>query len=471
MAYYLILCFLGMALFGVIIGWRRVLRWDSIAGFYLAVFCLAFFIRPWYIFDIRWFRHFYQLGVPPFRGWWVAEDLAIKMGLAVIVGLACFAAAYRLLLTRPGREPIRSERQPDSQNSAILRKKLVILSLALAAVALASVLVYLPLPGIRDASDAVWVNLPDGSGRGFSGSTGYLVHADGFSIPASILFFLATGNIFGALALSLPFLLSNLWWGWGRQALFSFGISLLLTAGLMPRLRPLKRRVAVIASIIILAGAMAVFGVLGKNRQAIQQYYYMKSGPISNYEKSTSDEYLSGLVGFEISLHWLKFSPEKFPFEWGANYFYQLFILPIPRIWWPEKHNIFASFTSRTFKEDRSYLWGAAPGCIGDAWENGGWLGIIILFSLAGGLGGLAQRAKDWKSYPVTGLLIFVVSYPYAISAVRDGLAVLTVALYAQGIPIFLTYLMEKRLINSLDNRYLLRKPVKKTFAMKMNRE
>ncbi len=58
MAYYLILCFLGMALFGVIIGWRRVLRWDSIAGFYLAVFCLAFFIRPWYIFDIRWFRHF-----------------------------------------------------------------------------------------------------------------------------------------------------------------------------------------------------------------------------------------------------------------------------------------------------------------------------------------------------------------------------------------------------------------------------
>src|SRR5208337_3953580 len=117
MAYYLILCFLGMALFGGIIGWRRVLRWDSIAGFYLAVFCLAFFIRPWYIFDIQWFKQFYQLGVSPFQGWWVAEDLAIKMGLAVIVGLACFAAAYRWILTRPAREPIRPARHPlDSQD-------------------------------------------------------------------------------------------------------------------------------------------------------------------------------------------------------------------------------------------------------------------------------------------------------------------------------------------------------------------
>jgi len=471
MAYYLILCFLGMALFGVIIGWRRVLRWDSIAGFYLAIFCLAFFIRPWYIFDIQWFRQFYQFGVRPFQGWWVAEDLAIKMGLAVIVGLACFAAAYRWILTRPAREPISAARHLDSQDSAILRKRLVILSLALAAVALVSILVYLPFPGVRDASSAVWVDLPDASGRGFSGSTGYLVNLHLFAIPASILFFLATGNIYGALALAFPFLLCRLWWGQGRQALFTFGICLLLTAGLIPRLQPLKKLRTVIVGIIILAGVLAVFGVLGRDRGAIQNYYYTRSGPITNYQESTRDAYLADVVGFEISLHWLKYAPEKLPFEWGASYFYQLFILPIPRIWWPEKHNIFAPYTPATFKENMSYLWGAAPGCIGDAWENGGWLGIIILFSLAGGLGGLAQRAKDWKSYPVTGLLLFVVSYPYAISAVRDGLSVLTAVLYAQGIPILLTYLMEKRFNKSLDKRYVLRKTVNKTFAMKMNRE
>jgi len=63
------------------------------------------------------------------------------------------------------------------------------------------------------------------------------------------------------------------------------------------------------------------------------------------------------------------------------------------------------------------------------------------------------------------------VAYPYAISAVRDGLSVLTTALYVQGIPILLTYLIEKRLIKSQDKRYVLRKTVKKTFAMKMNRE
>jgi hypothetical protein len=68
-------------------------------------------------------------------------------------------------------------------------------------------------------------------------------------------------------------------------------------------------------------------------------------------------------------------------------------------------------------------------------------------------------------------MLIFVVSYPYAISAVRDGLAVLTGALYGQGIPILLTYLIEKRFIKALHKSYVVRKPVKKTFAMRMNRE
>ncbi len=471
MAYYLILCFLGMVLFMGIIGWRQVLRWDSIAGFYLAVFFLAFFIRPWYIFDIGYFNQFYQFGVHPFQGWWVAEDLAIKMGLAVIVGLTCFAAAYHWILTRPAREPISAARQLDSQDSAILRKRLVILSLALAAAALVSILVYLPFPGIRDASSALWVALPDASGRGFSGGTGYLVNANLFAIPASIIFFLATGNIFGALALAFPFLLCRLWWGQGRQSLFTFGISLVLTIGLLPWLQPMKRRRTLIVGILILAGVLGVFGVLGKDRQAFQDYYYTRSGPVTNYMESTTNQYLSDVVGFEISLHWLKYCPEKFPFEWGSSYLYQLFILPIPRIWWPGKHNIFAAYSPVTFKEDMSYLWGAAPGCIGDAWENGGWLGIIILFSLAGGLGGLAQRAKDWKSYPVTGLLIFVVSFPYAISAVRDGLSVLTATLYAQGIPILLTYLIEKRLIKSQDKRSVVRKTFNKTFAMKMTRE
>jgi hypothetical protein len=392
------------------------------------------------------------------------------MGFAVIVGLACFAAAYRWVITRPAREPVSAARPLDSQDSAILRKRLVILSLALAATALVIILIYLPFPGIRGASVAQWVDLPDASGRGFSGTTGYLVNLNLFAIPASIIFFLATGNIFGALALASPLLLCRLWWGQGRQALFTFGISLLLAAGLIPRLQPLKRLRTVIIGIIILAGVLAVFGVLGKDRQAFQDYYYARSGPIADYEESTKDQYLYDVVGFEISLHWLEYAPEKFPFEWGANYLYQLFILPIPRIWWPGKHNIF-TYNPSTFIETTSYLWGAAPGCIGDAWENGGWLGIVVLFSLAGGLGGLAQRAKDWKSYPVTGLLIFAVSYPYVISAVRDGLAVVTETLYTLGIPILLTYLIEKRLIKSQDLRSVVRKPFKKTFAMKMTRE
>ena len=205
------------------------------------------------------------------------------------------------------------------QDSAVLRKRLVILSLALAAAALVAILVYLPFPGVREASSAVWTNLADASGRGFSGTTGYLVNVHFFAIPASIIFFLATGNIFGALALAFPFLLCRLWWGQGRQTLFTFGISLLLTAGLLPRLQPRKRLRTVIIGIIILAGVLGAFGVLGKDRQAFQDYYYTRSGPITNYGESTRDQYINDVVGFEISLHWLKYAPEKFPFEWGAS--------------------------------------------------------------------------------------------------------------------------------------------------------
>ena len=67
MAYYLILCFLGMVLFMGVTRLEAGTPLGQHCGFYLAVFFLAFFIRPWYIFDIGYFNQFYQFGVHPFK--------------------------------------------------------------------------------------------------------------------------------------------------------------------------------------------------------------------------------------------------------------------------------------------------------------------------------------------------------------------------------------------------------------------
>lgn len=445
MVYYLLLCLIGIIVYVRVIGWQRVGRWDSFAGFYLAGFTLVFLIRPWYLFSAGYFKQLHQFGVNPPPDWWSWDGLLAKMGLAIILALTSFALAYRRVM-RPGAGLAASAlEQPDRRISPELRRGLIILALCLAAPGISSILFYHPLPGLRDVSEVHWSTLPDGSGRGFTDATGYLVHAELFTIPACVIFLLATGELLWTLLMAAPFILVRMWHGWNRQALIHLGLSLVLAAVLSPQLNREKRRLALWCTLGLLVGSMALFGVLGKERTALQSYYYEQTGPMSSYRESTVDEYLDALVGFEISLHWLKFTPEKFPYEWGSQYLYQLFILPIPRVWWPEKRNIFASSSPATHKEYVSYLWGCAPGCVGDAWRNGGWPGIIFFFALAGVLCALAQKTRTWASYPITGLILFASTYPLVITAVRDGLAALTANLYFLGIPIFLTYLIERQ--------------------------
>jgi hypothetical protein len=452
MAYYLLFCLISFAIYVKVIGWRRVFRWDSVAGFYLLSFFLVFFLRPWYVFVTEFNRLFFQLGVYPPQDWWVWDELLRKLNLTILLGLLCFALAYRQWAPREPGATSGMDPSPELLIAPELRKKLMILSLVFAGLGIASILYYCPLPGIRDVHVAEWVPLPDGTGSGLSHSTGYLVHASLFIIPAAIILFLASQNIFLTLAIVTPLILFQLWWGFGRQVLVQLSLSLLLAAGLGPKLHRRKNYFSLACALTLLLGAAAAFGVLGEERTAVQSYIYTRSGPVTRLYESSKHQYLYSLVGFEISLHWLKFTPEVFPYQWGANYLYQLFILPIPRILWPNKRNLFASFTPASYVEDMSYLYGCAPSCIGDAWMNGGWLGLIVIFALTGTFCALVQRAKDWRPYPVTGLVIFISTYPMVITLVRDGLGSLPPFLYFFGLPIISTFLVEKSWRKSNSN-------------------
>ncbi len=441
MVYYLVLCLVGMVSFTTIIGWRRVLRWDSIACFYLACFSLAFFIRPIYLFAHRYFAQFYNLGVPPFQGWWSLEKLAVKLGLAVILGLTCMALGYRQVVHRGSADADGAFEEEGYQFPDVLRKRLVSLSLVLLLLAFYGMWHYQALPGIRNIENFEIIVLEDGSGSGYSNTTGYFALLERFTIPALVILLLTTGNYWLTLLLVTPFALVRVWTGWARQSLVHCGLSLVVAALLSPVLPRAKKRLGAVVAALLLIFAVSVFGVLGKERTAIQSYYYWGQGPVTTYAESTQQEYLAALVGFEISLHWLKYAPAVFPYEWGANYLYQFFILPIPRVLWPDKRNIFAP---TAYVRNPRYLMGCAPGCIGDAWLNGGWLGILVLFSLTGVVCGWWQRAKTWRAYPVTGLYIFAATYPLSIGLVRDGLSVIAIQLYFLGVPGVLTFLVER---------------------------
>ncbi|MCL6622956.1 MAG: hypothetical protein K6T55_12780 [Syntrophobacterales bacterium] len=337
-----------MVLYTAIIGRRQVLRWDSIAGFYLFCFTLAFFLRPWYIFEVQYNKLFYQLGLEPFQDWWSWDDLGIKLGIAIILGLSCFALAYRKMVHN--NKDSATVALSDAANLKSFRAVVIKLSLVLAALATICILYYHAFPGIRDAPQATWVVLPDYSGRGFSGTTGYLVNMEKFAIPAGVIFLLATGNIVLTLALLVPFLGLRLWWGWYRQGLVHLALSLAVAAKIAPFSRKVKRRAAIGVAVLLFLAA-ALLGILGEQRNAFQAYLREHSGALTQYIEKNKEGYLNSLVGFEISLHWLKYSPEKYPFTWGSNYFYQLFILPIPRVLWPGKHNIFAAYTPATYED------------------------------------------------------------------------------------------------------------------------
>jgi hypothetical protein len=440
MVYYLILCLVGMVSFTTIIGWRRVLRWDSIAGIYLACFSLAFFFRPAFIYARKHFAQFHQLGVAPPQGWWSLEELAVKLGLAVILGLTCMALGYRQVINR-GRDAARGFDEGDIQFPERLRPRLVGISLLLLLLAFYGMWHYQALPGIRDIENLEMIVLEDGSGSAYSNTTGYFALLERFTIPALVIFLLTTGNYWLTLLLVTPFALARVWTGWARQSLVHCGLSLVVAALLSPVLPRAKRRLGAVVLGLLLIFAASVFGVLGKERTAIQSYYYWGQGPVTTYAESTWQEYLAALVGFEISLHWLKYAPAVFPYEWGANYLYQFFVLPIPRVLWPDKRNIFAP---TAYVRNPRYLMGCAPGCIGDAWLNGGWLGILVLFSLTGVVCGWWQRAKTWRAYPVTGLFIFAATYPLSIGLVRDGLSAIAIQLYFLGVPGILTFLVER---------------------------
>jgi len=439
MAYYLLMCLIGMVSFGAIIGWKRVARWDSIAGFYLLCFFLTFFLRPWYIFQSNYLVLFQMLGIRPFHSWWSQDELALQMGLAVILGLVCFALGYRKFA------PLEFRSDEEVHLPADLQGKLVWLSLLLAGLGIASILYFAPFPGIRDTHVAEWVSTPQGDGSGFLNTTGYVAEISLFIIPAVVIFYLTTQRIFSTLVISAPFIILRLWWGYGRQGLVHIGLSLLLAAGLASGVSQRKKALAIFCAFLLLAGAALSFGVLGENRSAVQVFVYTKTGPITKFYQTTADHYLYDLVGFEISLHWMKFTPAVFPYQWGSNYLYALFILPIPRLLWPGKYNIFAPVAPSSSVNDMSYLRGSAVGCIGDAWMNGGWLGVIIIFALTGAICALLQRAKDWRSLPITGLTLFICTYPMVISLVRDGLSSLAPLLYFFGLPIMLTFLVERR--------------------------
>jgi len=449
MLYYLVLFLIGIVGYVIIIGWKQIRNWSNIATFYIFYFALAYLGRPLYYFltNDTYLEIQYKLyKIEPLEEWNTFDWLYFKMGIAVIFGLFSFAFAFKKISNPYRNSQIRHTPYFNLNFNKILKNKLIKIGLIFAFFGILSIFIYRPMPGIRDMASSEMEILPEGSGIGFAGTTGYFALAERFIVPASVIILLLTGKMLLTLTLILPFIISHVWYGWGRQSLLHLTLSLLLAVYFVPVKNKKSRKIKFFIFLLFLIVILSIMGILGMERTAFQSFFYEKAGPITDFWENSFNGFLAMLVGFEISLHWIKYTPDIFPFQYGANYLYQFFLLPIPRILWSSKRNIFAP---ENYNIDTSYLYGAAPGCIGDAWMNGGWIGIIVLFTISGLFLGWIQGAKNWQKYPYTGLLIYITGFPLFISAVRDGLSVISIQFYFIGLPIFFCFLMERMIKKS----------------------
>src|SRR5579875_585148 len=210
---------------------------------------------------------------------------------------------------------------------------------------------------------------------------------------ATVLYYIATGRLGISLLLAGPWLGLRVLSGWGRTNLIGHFFALMSVYFLKRRKRERvagKTRQALVigcgvVSVLVLFPLMGMLRGLrselgGSAKDAIMmvrsttdpgdvaQTYFGTNSPVSGFELT-----LSHLVNDKRS-------------ELGTQYLYYFFFQPIPRIIWPGKGSPYSwPEKLRGIEVDPLLgIIGAAPGSIGMAFEQWGWLGIPLEFILTG---------------------------------------------------------------------------------------
>jgi oligosaccharide repeat unit polymerase len=420
---------------GSIIGWRRLTRRSRLVGWFFFAFLFTYVLRPLGTQVFSGDTFLYQwLDISPIEvSWW-------PMTVAVSAALLSVAIGYRR-----GRRVLMPHEVSESEGGRSQPIRTAFrLSLALIGWGYASVL-------ISSVVGGSFVAASQGQPFGVaSGTTAWLSASDLFVSTGVTLLYIVTGRLSVSLLLAVPWLASTITSGYGRINVIGLFMALLCVSAFLRPTRHSQRSVS--HAIVILSAVGLVLLVFFAGTTQSRTFFANNGGFEAtgeafrlNFNPGTWFGTTSDIMGYETTLYHLQHDREP---AWGTHYLYYFVLQPIPRLLWHSKP-IPTTLADQWFgiEPDTRYLQlGLAPGAVGMAFQQWGWLGIPLEFIFTGWF---FRRAEEWAMrrhrHPHV-LLGYAGLFSLLPQVARDGLLYMLAErwLFIYGLPVFVMLLADR---------------------------
>jgi hypothetical protein len=423
---------------------RNAIDLSRCAGWYLLVFLATYVVRPSLseITSDFWLYSWLKLGSP--------EEHWQVMAVAVTLAILSFAVGYAWGAPSPAAVRAAATAPPEPRIDPKLVKALIFSILTLGYIA--------AVFSIRYGNGAGALNTGDASLGIYEHNTAWFVHDDLLISGATVLYYILTGRLVMSLVLAAPWIMIRTLSGWGRTNLI--GHFFALTAVYFLKRRQVKRTgkssnqaLAIGVGTVVVLALFPLMGMLRTLKAGLGIKSLFSKDAIMMVSSKTDPEDMiqsyfgtnSPVAGFELTMSHLVYDPRS---ELGTQYLYYYVFQPVPRIIWPGKGTPY-SWPEELRGVAVDPLLGlicAAPGSIGMAYSQWGWLGIPLEFILTGLIFRKAEEAARRRPQALHIQLGYAGLYSLLPQLGRDSLFLMisNFWLFKFGIPVFFLWRMHK---------------------------
>jgi hypothetical protein len=428
------------------VGKRNAFDLSRCVGWYLLVFSATYILRPSLSELTGDFKLYQLLRIGNFEDHWQLMACAVPLALiSFAVGYA--AGAPRRNSTRVSRRQTEPVVNPHSVRVLIFTFLILGYISALAVLKFGS-----------GAGKAEYGNVSLGV---YEHNTAWFEQDDLFISSGTVLYYIATGNLGMSLLLAGPWLIIRVFNGWTRTNLIGHFFALLAVYFLKKRQvqrigKERSHALVISAGVLVILMLFPLMGMLRGVKTELRTGSLFSRDAISMMtSKADPQDLLSAYVGtdssisgFETTLDHLVTDPRS---DLGAQYLYFYFFQPIPRIIWPGKGTAYtwAEKLRGVVFDPMLGLINGAPGAIGMAYEEWGWLGIPFEFILTGLIIRKWEEAARRRPRALHIQLGYAGLYSMLPQLARDSLFYMIPDfwLFKFGIPTFILWIMYRRVM------------------------
>lgn len=396
---YLVYCTVGLLIAGAIIGPNYIFNLRHYATVFLGLMYVTFVLRPVLAFTIGEGLTLYEMRLPGIS-LLVTKD-TVPMALLFSASLIFFAFGYRQYSRSVFSSSLDQKFHDSKTNVLLVRYALFLILVGYFSFLFSE-------RGFSSPSTAEYVRTSGGTG--YSNTTGYIESANYLVVSGVLLYYAVQRRLFWSLVLVMPWLYSQIYFGWARFMFLTFALGLFSIWLIRVTRNQRVRRQTILIVILVLSGVILLISMRA-NRDFLQK----GSTPLEAARKTSQlpvDQLIGDFSGFEGSWYMFRALNYREP-RYGASLIYQFIVKPIPRIIWSGKPypadftwgTIFGYSTrsTRTAEmEESTWYTGPVKGAIGEAIAEWGLFGIPVNFFLTGlFLAWMERRLSVSKSSPL----------------------------------------------------------------------